>query len=432
MRKFFILVRKEIKELITIQAILPLIIMISMFGIIGSVVSRETEKLKQPQIIWVVDQDGSGYSERILDILPNSNFNVTVFREKDIDTVLSLAKEKNISSLLVIPSGFGRGIETLSPQKLRIYNLLEDFSLTASAKYELINRAVNAISIDVSNQWIERYDIPVKGSDLRSPVRKNEFVVINERSANISLDQVTSFITQQTTFIPIVLFMVIIIAAQMVAAAIVTEKENKTLETLLSSPINRKTIVFAKLFGAGLVALLFASVYMFGFKYYMNSMMGDAAAASTSELMQILSTLGVTISSTGYILLGTSLFMGILVALAIAIILGILADDTKSLHVVTAPLMIMIVFPYILVLFLNPNTIAPIAKYLIYAIPFSHPFLAIQKIMTHEYMFIIYGIVYQLVVFVLFVVLAAKIFSSDKILTIRLKFGRKKKSSLGK
>jgi ABC-2 type transport system permease protein len=120
------------------------------------------------------------------------------------------------------------------------------------------------------------------------------------------------------------------------------------------------------------------------------------------------------------------LFLGVLVALAIAIILGILADSVKSVQAVTTPLMVLILLPYLLITFADFGALAPVVRWLIYAIPFSHPFFAVEKLITQDYAFIGIGIAYQSVVFLFFVVLAAKIFSSDKILTLKLNFKRKK------
>ena len=51
-------------------------------------------------------------------------------------------------------------------------------------------------------------------------------------------------------FIPIILMMIIIYSSQMVISAIAMEKQNKTLETLLTVPIPRTSIVTAKMLAA--------------------------------------------------------------------------------------------------------------------------------------------------------------------------------------
>jgi ABC-2 type transport system permease protein len=210
-----------------------------------------------------------------------------------------------------------------------------------------------------------------------------------------------------------------------VAMTVASEKENKTFEILLSSPLNRKTIIFAKLIAAGLVALLLVGVYMIGMNSYMTGISGGAISVN-ENLKDIFVSLGIVISPLGYLLLGSSLFVSILVGLAIAMILGILSENIKSVQATITPLMIFILLPYFLVLFLDFNTVPQIFKYIIYAIPFSHPFLATQNIILGNFAPIIYGIIYQFIVFMIFVIIGAKIFSSDKIITLKWNLKRKK------
>jgi len=54
----------------------------------------------------------------------------------------------------------------------------------------------------------------------------------------------------------------------MVAVAVATEKENKTLETLLSMPIKRSYIASSKMIAGGIVSLLMALIYIVGFNFY--------------------------------------------------------------------------------------------------------------------------------------------------------------------
>jgi ABC-2 type transport system permease protein len=68
----------------------------------------------------------------------------------------------------------------------------------------------------------------------------------------------------QSLFVPIIIFMLMIMGIQMIITSIVSEKENKTLETLLSCPINRVSIVTTKILAAGILSLVFAIVYMIG------------------------------------------------------------------------------------------------------------------------------------------------------------------------
>lgn len=423
MKKFLVLLKKELKELITMQLILPLIIMIVVFALVGNVVSKETAKITAPQTILILNQDVKDSGDTISQILSSANFKPNVLNNGTIDDAINRAKKDNLLALIVIPQGFKQNIDKFVPQKLPVYKLLSSFSATVSARYAFLNNALSAINNYYGNYWIQKKNISIDPNIFKNPVLSDEFVVINNKQANISLTAVSGYIQKQTTFIPLILFIIIIIAAQMVATAIANEKENKTFEILLSSPINRKTIIFAKLIAAGIVSLLFAGVYIFGYKYYLGGITGGASVGISPEIIK---SLGIAITPLGYLLLGTSLFMGILVALAISMILGIIADSVKSVQTVIAPFMILVMVPYFLILFLDINTLSPILKYIIYIIPFSHPFLALQDVILGNYLPIVLGIVYEFIVFMVFVIIGARIFSSDKIITLKLRFGKKK------
>lgn len=427
MKKFIVLVKKEVKELLTIQMILPLIIMVIVFGFLGQVMSKETAKITAPQPILLVNQDTSSSLAVISDILVKNNFVVSVFDKTDVPAAILEAQSKRIPALMVIPEKFSQGLKSFQPQQLAIYKVVQNFSLLASARYGAVDQAIKNINSYFSDEWIKENVGFIKPETLKNPIAAKEFVNIKDKTANVPFSLVMGFMQKQTTFIPIILFLVIIMAAQMVAMAVANEKENKTFEILLSSPINRKTIIFAKLLGAGIVALLFAAAYMIGFGYYMNGMAGGSLSGNTTDgIISSLQALGVVVTPLGYVLLGLSLFMGVLVALAIAIILGILADSVKSVQAVTTPLMVLILFPYLLITFTDFGALTPAVRWLIYAIPFSHPFLAVEKLMIQDYAFIGGGIIYQLLIFLFFVILAAKIFSSDKILTLKLNFKKKR------
>ena len=221
-------------------------------------------------------------------------------------------------------------------------------------------------------------------------------------------------------------------ASQMIAAAVATEKENKTLETLLSLPISRRAIVTSKMLSAGLVSLLMAGIYLFGIRSFNSGIsgmaVGVAPAQATQDASQIAQALGLKITTLGFVELGVILFLAILLALAIAMILGAFSEDAKSAQGVVAPLMILVMIPYFITLFLDVSTLSSIVRYIIYAIPFTHVFLAVPNILQGNHLVIAAGAIYMLILFIVFVLIAAKIFSSDLILTMKLNFSKKKNS----
>jgi len=205
------------------------------------------------------------------------------------------------------------------------------------------------------------------------------------------------------------------------------EKQDKTLETLLTVPIKRTSIITAKMLAAGLVGLISAGIYMFGYRGLLGGFGKEAARvgaqAGGSALMQ---KLGLSFSTTGYAVLVLALFLSILVALALAMILGVLAEDFRSAQAMIMPLIFMVMIPYFISLLADINTVPLPVKIFIMLIPFSHPFLVPQNLYLGNWGMIAGGMVYMLVVFIALTIYAARVFSTDKVLTMKLRLGKKK------
>lgn len=426
MKKLFVLIKKEIRELLTPQMFIPLLAIMLVFVFIGKVIGKEAAKTQVAQPIEILDLDNSATSKGVIEILKQSNLNPDVADSGDVQKIMNEAKQKNEKAVLVIPKGFEDGINNLLPQKIEIYSILKSFSFAGSRSDALLRTALALANENLSNQLLSKSAAKINPATIKHPLQENNFVVVGQKQANISPAAVSGFISSQTTFIPIILFLVIVFASQLVAVSIASEKENKTLETLLSSPVSRQSIIAAKLLAAGIVALLASVVYLFGMRYYMTgltsgSMQITIDAATKAAIVQ----LGLTFSAGDYFLLGLSLFFGILAALSVAIILGSFAEDTKNAQGVIAPLMILILIPYFLIIFLDISSLSPALRWLVYAIPFSHPFLAASNILLGQYQSVWLGILYMALFFVVFVYIASRIFASDRIFTMKLSFKKK-------
>ncbi len=424
MKKFIALLKKEIRELLTLQMILPLFLVVIAFSVVGKFAEKEIKKSMAPQPIAVVDRDRTATSEAAIRILSAGNFKIDKLTADDVEMAISEAKEKKERAVVVIPPGFEKGINSFTPQKLEVYTLLTNLSATSARDAGFLAAGISALNDGLSSKMISTL-VPGKDpAQLKRPISSNDFVIIGDKRAGVSPLAVAAFVTSQTTFIPIVLFLVIVMAAQMIAVSIASEKENKTLETLLSSPVSRRSIVASKLVAAGFVALVMAGIYLVGMKNYYSNLIGPAGSASLSE--SVVAQLGLAFSTADYLMLGLVLFFGILAALALAFIMGSFAQDVKSAQGVIAPLMLIVLIPYLLTLFLDFSALSTTARFLIYAIPFSHPFLAVPNILLGNLANVWYGIAYLAFFFLVSVFISAKIFSSEKIFTLRLGFKKRR------
>ena len=246
----------------------------------------------------------------------------------------------------------------------------------------------------------------------------------------MSAGTLAGFAMNQSMFVPIVVFILVIFASQMVASAIANEKGDKTLETLLCTPVSRVSVLSAKMCGAGIVSLLMAAVYMVGFSSYMNGLTGSSSEGMSQELGNALDTLGINLSVMDYVFVGVQLFLTILIALAISMILGALASDIKSAQTAIMPLMFAMLIPYMMTMFADIRTLALPLQILVYIIPFSHTFMANSSMIFDDYGLYFGGLAYQVVFLVVVMFFAVKLFSGDRIFTIRLNFGKKRRKAL--
>lgn len=420
MRRFMVLLKKEIGELLTPQVLLPLVVTVLIFMFIGNVVSSQEKQAGTTPVV-VVDADRSAASGTIRDALKASGFRLVESDAPSVADAVSRAREDRSLRLFIgIPKGFGASIDAGEQVRVEAYTVMRDFSFLATRDAGALKGVVAALNDRLSDQVIARGAPGLDPKTVKSPVGIDESVVVGDKTAHTSAEAVVGFISTQTTFIPIVLFIVIIFAAQMIATTIASEKENKTLETLLASPVSRGALVTAKMVAAALIALLSSGAYMLGMRYYMNSLTKSFGAGPVGGPDPVMAQLGLTFKPIDYALLLTVLFAGILVALAISVILGAFAENVRSVQTLLTPLTVAIMIPYFLTLFVDIQSASPAVRWLVLAIPFSHPFLAAPNLFFGDYRSVLLGIAYELAWFVAFAWIAARVFASDRILTLKL------------
>ncbi len=433
MRRFAVLLRKELRELVTLQMFLPFIIVIVLFVSIGQVVSDIGGEQAKTFPVAVTGLGSDPYSSVVYTALEQSGFEPVIVQSEptpeSVDTLLDQAKA---NVLVAVPAGFAEGLAAGEPQEIATWTRVKHFSFIGNAEVTALAGAASIINSAVGSAVAAEAAPSVSPQVLQQPIAFTEHVILGDKSAQTPASAVMAFVSQQTTFIPIVLFVAVIFASQMIATAVATEKENKTLETLLSYPVSRTGIVTSKMVAAGLVSLVAGGAYMLGINRFTagvtEGLVGDSAvdrAATASEAA--MQQLGLTFGASDYAMLGLTLFAGILVALAISIILGAFAENVKSVQALLTPLMVLMFVPYFLTMFLDLSALPDAARIAVLAIPFTYLFIAGPNLFLGNYGIVWFGIGYQLVWFAVFVTIAARVFSSDRILTMKLSMGRKKK-----
>jgi len=424
MNIFLILVKKEIKELLTRQLLISIAAMLLVFHVIGKVTGthNKASELRDSDVA-VLDLDGSSLSKNVIGRLTKSDYRVKTVSATGIEAALAAPEYKDDNFFILIPAGLQKELDAGKKGGVGFYSRFRNFSTVGtSVTASKIRRAIININYELSVHVIGRNAPALPAAFAREPFTPAEFVIVDGKMESVSLTQALAAIQSQLYFFPIAMFFIVIMAAQMIMTSVASEKENKTLETLLSSPVDRWMLVVSKLSASALIAGALSGAYMLGMRSFMSGITGQISTGAALPAHAALAKLGLVIAPSGYLLIGLSVLFCILCALSIALILGVLSDNVKSIQATIMPLMMVLMLSYILPMFIDISAASVPVRLLLYAIPFTHAFTAPQNVMLHNNAQVFWGIVYQAGVFVVFVTLAGKLFSGELLLTLKLPF----------
>jgi ABC-2 type transport system permease protein len=197
---------------------------------------------------------------------------------------------------------------------------------------------------------------------------------------------------------------VIIFSGQMVMNSMASEKENKTLESLLARPIPRRQIVAAKLLGGSVVGLVATALYTGGLAFTQISVGASLDAA-------------ITLGGPDYALIGVSLFFSLVGTLALALALGVFADNQQGAQMLLLPLSGLAIVPMFATMFADVDALGLVPKVVLFAIPFTHPIIAPKRLLFDDVGLVLAGIAYEIAFAAVAVWLVIALFDSDRPIT---------------
>lgn len=405
---------KELKELVRDPKILlgMIIVPLLMFPVLGGIMSYSIqsaqEKAEQATLL-VVNNDGGNWSTSLIASL-NSSARVSVENNKVLDnnTILELLANYNITYLIEIPEDFSAKMDQHQSDLnitayVRFYGAFSGTSLFENIGSSVIDNLIYKFN----RSWAPDYVAINKSTIIKGNI-------VEGVDPNI----LTTLMYSQAIAMPITIMILLTYSMQIAATSVAMEKEEKTLETLLTLPMDRFAILMGKLSGTILVAGIGALAYMLGFNYYMSSFTATFPAGISLDL----ASLGLAPSVFGYLLLGISLFVTLLSALALAVIVSAFVEDVRSAQSIVGYIYPLIFIPALALMYLDINTLPLALKILLYAIPYSHPIIASKAIVIGDYLTAIIGIVYVTAFTLVVKYLASRLFATEKILTAKLKF----------
>jgi ABC-2 type transport system permease protein len=135
-----------------------------------------------------------------------------------------------------------------------------------------------------------------------------------------------------------------------------------------------------------------------------------------------LASLGLVPTLLGYLLLGISLFVTLLSALALAVIISAFAEDVRGAQSVVGYIYPLIFIPAFLLMYVDVNSLPLPLALVVYAIPYSHPIIAVKAVTMGDYLTPALGIIYITAFTLVILYAASRLFATEKILTAKLRF----------
>ena len=423
MSDFWILVMKELKDLLRDKGrifgiiIVPLII----YPALGQMMQVGFEQAQEETKVVLVNLDEGQYGDLLIKALEAApNVTLTKIEALSVDEALQKAQEENYNMIVIIPQNFSRAIENNQKAQVEVYGIIRGIS--GGMREAVSEGRINAV-LTVLNEYLAKLKIQqnMEGDPeaILKPIDAKSFTVIKGRVVAIPPSLVANLITSQSFSMPIVIFIMIILVAQMSAGSMAMEKENKTLETLLTLPVKRITIVAGKMVGTAVIGIIAAIAYMIGMRNYLGSLTSSAQVGITLE------ELGLTVTPQGAALFVLIMFLAMIFALSFAMLLAVFAEDTKSANTVVSAGIMPLTFPTFILMFADLETLPLAIKYLLLAIPFSHPILASMAMLMGEYSTMYASAVYLGVLSVLMLLITARFFTTEKLLTAKLRLRRR-------
>ncbi|WP_400203527.1 ABC transporter permease [Candidatus Methanomassiliicoccus intestinalis] len=418
MKPLLNILRKEIKELLTPATFIPVVVIAILFASLGGFMSGITDDLTETPAVGIVDEDNGNLSTIVLDSITSNSKPISLDDNMDINQMLEKVKSSDGTALIIIPEGFSETIASGKQASLDVYYIMNSTGMLESFPSSMVMAIISQASNDLSAHMIEKSgissDIPT--AVLQNPISQgtNVNTYFNGNvMEDITPDLVSASLSSNSFIVPIIVMMIVIMAGGIVISSMGMEKENKTLETLLTMPVKRSQIVVGKLAAAAIVGLVMALIYMVGMIIYMDSLMSGAQV----DLVQY----GMSLGIVDYLLLGISLFLAILSALALCMILGIFAKDYKTAQGLIMPVTFLAMVPFFVIMLFDFNALPTAIQGLLFAIPFSHPMMAINNLMLDNYSIVLAGIGYELLFAAVMIVIAVILFKKDILITGRSK-----------
>ncbi|NHN61212.1 MULTISPECIES: ABC transporter permease [Halorussus] len=398
MSHFLRLLKKELRELARPRYLIPLLVAPLFVVVTLQGVGSIQDQADDPMAVAVVNQDAGEYGRLAVDTIDRTANVTSTSSGSSVSPRRVLERGDEASVVVVVPPDFTERIRADERANLSVHSAVDGVNFatgSASAKTAALVGAVN-----------DRLALARSGANATAlaPVGDVQTTYVRGTRVDASPGALTEAVSLRFFMLGMVMVFAIFGAGQLMIQGMGSEKENKTLETLLTMPVRRRTIVAAKLVSGALLGLLMAGLYTASI-YFSRPSTGSGVAS----LPQL--------SGGDYLLVGVLLTLAIVDVLALALWLGVFADDSKGAQTLMVPLMLVVMAPVFVSMYFGLSSFSLPVKLALFAIPSTYPVVAPQRLLFGDLGLVYAGVAYQVGFAAVMVWLSVRLFDSDRLVT---------------
>lgn len=403
---------------------MSMLIVVMIFVGLGFMINQQTESVSAYPTFGLLNLDNDAdneYSLVAIEVIESayggvseedlSDYIVKISPEEfteDGEWIIDKMKALGLTSALVIDHDFTENIKNNEQGKLRTYYIAESTGMMGGLDSEILTIFTNMINAELSERLIGDDYSFLSNPVTIGPEGTNTYINGKLVSGITPMD-INSALMTQTIMIPIVIMIVIMVVGSIVISSMGNEKENKTLETLLTLPVKRTTIVSGKIFASAIMGLIYGGVYMAGMYVYVGSMTEGIGGVNLSEI-------GLVLGPIEWVITMLMMFITIMCALGICMILGAFVKSYKGAQTMTLPISVLAMIPMFVFIISDWSSLGTVTQAVMFAIPFSHPMMVMQNLLFGEFFLVISGLIYNTAFAMITILITVRLYNSDILL----------------
>ncbi len=410
------------KKILIPTIVLPLIIFVALGGVMRFAmtsaiqgVEREVTKMN----LYVCDLDKGFFTQLMFSSLRSLLKNFTLAHECDESGLREALSQGKYSLAVLVPSNATEVFRNSLPVKLLVYGRVSGISFTSLGATAVANTFVNVLT-----EALRAYLVASGGMNPNftlMPVQASTQLLFRDEIVDAGTLSALSMSSYVLFFVPLIL---VTSGLSYATTLMAYENEEKTLEILLSLPVKRRTILMSKVVGVLFLIILSAISFFAGFVFYITSIftaVSESLASETSVTIQ-LETIMTLISPTTIALTAVSVLVTLLNAAGLGLLIGSISPDVRTAGTYSGPLTMIFIVPSLLLAYMDLGSLGVGGLVMSLLIsPFITPLIVLKAFLEGFEWLAYASIVFGVVFISLFIYLASKIISSERIFLMQFR-----------